>query len=160
MAHLEQLRELQNKLREVQQRLQQLRQALEREAAGKALEGGARAKARDVQHRIEEDADAADPPPQSSESKSRNSSTIAPHYARALHRRRTPHPWKTSGASGMCDSLAGRELCFSAPRARFESSGGALSLREGILGASCAYQSEGIHGARTSPRQPPTLCSS
>jgi hypothetical protein len=48
VAHLEQLRELHNKLGEVQQCLQQLRQALEREAASKALDGGARAKARDV----------------------------------------------------------------------------------------------------------------
>jgi hypothetical protein len=58
MAHLEQLRELNDKLEEEQQRQQQLRQALEREAANKTLDGGARAKARDVQCRIMEDVDA------------------------------------------------------------------------------------------------------
>jgi hypothetical protein len=46
----------------VQQRLQQLQQALEGEATSKALDGGTRAKARDIQHCIEEDADAAEPP--------------------------------------------------------------------------------------------------
>jgi hypothetical protein len=60
-AHLEQLRELHGKLGEEQQRLQQLRQTLEGEAAGKALDGGVRAKARDVPRRIEEDAAAVEP---------------------------------------------------------------------------------------------------
>jgi uncharacterized protein YhaN len=59
-AHLRQLRQLHDKLEEEQQRLQQLRQALEGEAAGKALDGGARTKARDVLRHIEEDADAAE----------------------------------------------------------------------------------------------------
>jgi hypothetical protein len=62
VAPLKQLRELHNKLRDEQQRLQQLRQALEREAASKALDGGARAKAHDIQRRIEEYADVAAPP--------------------------------------------------------------------------------------------------
>jgi hypothetical protein len=48
MAHLKQLRELHDRLGEEQQWLQQLRQALERESAEKTLDGGARAKARDV----------------------------------------------------------------------------------------------------------------
>jgi hypothetical protein len=61
VAHLEQLRELHNKLGEEQQCLQQLLQALEGEAAGKALDGGTRAKARDVQCCIKEDVDAAEP---------------------------------------------------------------------------------------------------
>jgi hypothetical protein len=61
VAHLEQLRELHNKLREEQQRLQQLRQALEREATSKALDGGAQAKAREIQGRIEEDANVVTP---------------------------------------------------------------------------------------------------
>jgi hypothetical protein len=61
-AHLEQLQEMHDKLGEEQQRLQQLRQALEGEATGKALNGGARAKARNVLHRIEDDAEAAEPP--------------------------------------------------------------------------------------------------
>ena len=62
MAHLEKLRELHDKLGEEQQRLQQLQQALEREAVGKILDGGTYAKARDVEHRIMEDAEAAAPP--------------------------------------------------------------------------------------------------
>jgi hypothetical protein len=62
MGHLEQLRELHAKLGEDQQRLQQLQQVLEREAAGKVLDEGARAKARDVHHRIMEDAEAKAPP--------------------------------------------------------------------------------------------------
>jgi hypothetical protein len=61
-AHLEQLRGLHSKLGEERQHLQQLRQALEGEVAGTALNGGARAKARDVLHRIEEDTDATKPP--------------------------------------------------------------------------------------------------
>jgi hypothetical protein len=61
MAHLKQLHELHAKLGEEQQRLQQLRQVLEREAAGKALDEGARAKARDIHHRIMEDVEAEAP---------------------------------------------------------------------------------------------------
>jgi hypothetical protein len=61
-AHLKQLQQLHDKLGEEQQRLQQLQQALEGEAAGKALDGGAQAKARDVLCHIEEDTDAVEPP--------------------------------------------------------------------------------------------------
>jgi hypothetical protein len=55
MAHLEQLHELHTKLGEEQKRLQQLRQVLEWEAARRAPDEGARAKARDVHRRIMED---------------------------------------------------------------------------------------------------------
>jgi hypothetical protein len=61
MAHLEKLYELHAKLREEQQRMQQLRQVLDREAAGKALDEGARAKACDVHCHIMEDAKAKAP---------------------------------------------------------------------------------------------------
>jgi hypothetical protein len=79
MAHLEQLRELYNKLGEEQQRLQQLRKALEREAPGKALDGGTRAKAHDVQRHIMEDADAAAPPVLNQASQSLAAATLLLH---------------------------------------------------------------------------------
>ena len=61
-AQLEQLREIQAKLDEEQARLRQLQQVLEHERAGRALDGGARARSRDVQNRIIEDAGADQPP--------------------------------------------------------------------------------------------------
>jgi hypothetical protein len=63
IAHLEQLCELHAKLGEEQERLQQLRHVLEQEAAGRAPDGGARAKSRDVHHRIMEDVRAEPLPP-------------------------------------------------------------------------------------------------
>jgi hypothetical protein len=68
-AHLEQLRELHNKLEEEQQCLQHQRQALEGEATGKALDARARAKARDILRRIEEDTDVAEPPSSTEQAK-------------------------------------------------------------------------------------------
>lgn len=62
LAHLEQLQELHNKLGGEQKPLQQLRQALEWEATGRTLNGVARAKARDVQRHIMEEADVATTP--------------------------------------------------------------------------------------------------
>jgi hypothetical protein len=61
-THLEQLREMQAKLDEEAGRLVQLRQNIEQEWAGRALVGGARHRARDVQHRIIDDARAGLPP--------------------------------------------------------------------------------------------------
>jgi hypothetical protein len=61
-TQLEQLREMQAKLDEETGRLVQLRQNIEQEWAGRALAGGARHRARDVQHRIIDDARAGLPP--------------------------------------------------------------------------------------------------
>jgi hypothetical protein len=55
-TQLEQLREMQAKLDEEAGRLVQLRQNIEQEWAGRALAGGARHRARDVQRRIVDDA--------------------------------------------------------------------------------------------------------
>jgi hypothetical protein len=61
-TQLEQLREMQAKLDEEAGRLVQLRQNIEQEWAGRALAGGARHRARDVQRRIIDDARAGLPP--------------------------------------------------------------------------------------------------
>jgi hypothetical protein len=61
-TQLEQLREMQAKLDEETGRLVQLRQNIEQEWAGRALAGGARHRARDVQRRIVDDARAGLPP--------------------------------------------------------------------------------------------------
>jgi hypothetical protein len=61
-SQLEQLREMQAKLDEEARRLVQLRQNLEQAWAGRALAGGARHRARDVQGRIVDDARAMLPP--------------------------------------------------------------------------------------------------
>jgi hypothetical protein len=61
-THLEQLREMQAKLDEETGRLMQLQQNLEQEWAGRALAGGARHRARDVQRRIIDDSRAGLPP--------------------------------------------------------------------------------------------------
>jgi hypothetical protein len=61
-TQLKQLREMQAKLDEEVGRLMQLRQNLEQEWAGRALAGGARRRARDVQRRIIDDARAGLPP--------------------------------------------------------------------------------------------------
>jgi hypothetical protein len=61
-SQLEQLREMQDKLDEETRRLVQLRQNLEQEWAGRALAGGARHRARDVQRRIVDGAGAMLPP--------------------------------------------------------------------------------------------------
>jgi hypothetical protein len=61
-TQLEQLREMQAKLNEEMERLMQLRQNLEQEWAGRALAGGARHRARDVQRRIIDDAGGELPP--------------------------------------------------------------------------------------------------
>jgi hypothetical protein len=61
-SQLEQLREMQAKLDEEAGRLVQLRQNLEQEWASRALAGGARHRARDVQRRIVDDARAMLPP--------------------------------------------------------------------------------------------------
>jgi hypothetical protein len=61
-TQLEQLREMQAKLDEETGRLVQLRQNIEQEWAGRALVGGARHRARDVQRRIFDDARAGLPP--------------------------------------------------------------------------------------------------
>jgi hypothetical protein len=61
-TQLEQLCDMQVKLDEETGRLMQLRQNLEREWAGRALAGGARHRARDVQRRIIDDARAGLPP--------------------------------------------------------------------------------------------------
>jgi hypothetical protein len=61
-TQLEQLREMQAKLDEDTGRLVQLRQNIEQEWAGRALAGGARHRARDVQRRIVDDARAGLPP--------------------------------------------------------------------------------------------------
>jgi hypothetical protein len=61
-TQLEQLREMQAKLDEETGRLMLLRQNLEQEWAGRALAGGARHRARDVQRRIIDDARAGLPP--------------------------------------------------------------------------------------------------
>jgi hypothetical protein len=55
-TQLEQFREMQAKLDEEAGRLAQLRQNIEQEWVGRALVGGARHRARDVQHRIVDDA--------------------------------------------------------------------------------------------------------
>jgi hypothetical protein len=62
-TQLEQLREMQAKLDEETGRLVQLRQNIEQEWAGRALVGGARHWARDVQRRIIDDARAGLPRP-------------------------------------------------------------------------------------------------
>jgi hypothetical protein len=61
-TQLEQLREMQAKLDEETWRLVQLRQNIEQEWAGRALAGGARHQAQDVQRRIIDDARAGLPP--------------------------------------------------------------------------------------------------
>jgi hypothetical protein len=61
-THLEQFREMQAKLDEEAGRLVQLRQNIEQEWAGRALAGGARHRARDVQRRIIDNARAGLPP--------------------------------------------------------------------------------------------------
>jgi hypothetical protein len=61
-TQLEQLREMQAKLDEETGQLVQLRQNLEQESAGRALAGGARHRARDVQRCIIDDARARLPP--------------------------------------------------------------------------------------------------
>jgi hypothetical protein len=61
-TQLEQLREMQAKLNKETRRLVQLRQNLEQEWAGRALAGGARHRARDVQRHIIDDARARLPP--------------------------------------------------------------------------------------------------
>jgi hypothetical protein len=61
-THLDQLREMQAKLDEETGRLVQLRKNIEQEWAGRALAGGARHRARDVQRRIIDDARAGLPP--------------------------------------------------------------------------------------------------
>jgi hypothetical protein len=61
-TQLEQLREMQAKLDEEAERLVQLRQNIEQEWAGRALAGGARHRARDVQRRIVGNAKAGLPP--------------------------------------------------------------------------------------------------
>jgi hypothetical protein len=61
-TQLEQLHEMQAKLDEETVRLMQLRQNLEQEWAGRALAGGARHRARDVQRHIIDDARAGLPP--------------------------------------------------------------------------------------------------
>jgi hypothetical protein len=61
-TQLEQLREMQAKLDEEAGRLVQLQQNIEQEWAGRALAGGARHRARDVQRRIVDDARAGLPP--------------------------------------------------------------------------------------------------
>jgi hypothetical protein len=61
-TQLEQLREMQAKLDEETGQLVQLRQNIEQEWAGRALAGGACHRARDVQHRIIDDARAGLPP--------------------------------------------------------------------------------------------------
>jgi hypothetical protein len=61
-TQLEQLREMQAKLDEETGRLVQLRQNIEQEWAGRALAGGARHRARDVQRRIIDDAREGLPP--------------------------------------------------------------------------------------------------
>jgi hypothetical protein len=62
-TQLEQLCEMQAKLDEVSGQLVQLRQNLEQEWAGRALTGGARHRARDVQRRIINDVRARLPRP-------------------------------------------------------------------------------------------------
>ena len=62
-TQLEQLREMQAKLDEETGRLVQLQQNIEQEWAGRALAGGARHRARDVQRRIIDDAKAGLPRP-------------------------------------------------------------------------------------------------
>jgi hypothetical protein len=160
--HLEQLRELHNMLREERQRLQQLRQALEGEAAGKALDGDARAMTRDVLRRIEEDADAAEAP-----ILNRASQSLA---AAVLLLRTMPELSTTEGRHihdelrGLLECVAVQQAESSASRlresvssyqpgpSRFEREascreGSLLSLREGSLGASRAYQAKGTHCA-------------
>jgi hypothetical protein len=61
-TQLEQLHEMQAKLDEETGRLVQLRQNIEQEWAGRALAGGARHRARDVQRRIIDNARAGPPP--------------------------------------------------------------------------------------------------
>jgi hypothetical protein len=61
-TQLEQLRKMQTKLDEETGRLVQLRQNIEQEWVGRALAGGARHRARDVQRRIIDDARAGLPP--------------------------------------------------------------------------------------------------
>jgi hypothetical protein len=61
-TQLEQLRKMQAKLDEETGRLMQLRQNLEQEWAGRALAGGARHRAQDIQRRIIDDARAGLPP--------------------------------------------------------------------------------------------------
>jgi hypothetical protein len=61
-TQLEQLREMQARLDEEMEQLMQLQQNLKQEWAGRALAGGARHRARDVQRRIIDDARAGLPP--------------------------------------------------------------------------------------------------
>jgi hypothetical protein len=88
-TQLEQLREMQAKLDEEMERLMQLQQNLEQEWAGRALAGGARHRAQDVQCRIIDDARAGLPP-----TFNRASQNLA---AAAMLLRTMPEPSTTEG---------------------------------------------------------------
>jgi hypothetical protein len=88
-TQLEQIREMQAQLDEEAGQLLQLRQNIEQEWAGRALAGEARHRARDVQHRIVNDARARLPP-----ASSRVSQNLA---AVAILLRAMPEPSTTEG---------------------------------------------------------------
>jgi hypothetical protein len=88
-TQLEQIREMQAKLDEEAGQLVQLRQNIEQEWAGRALAGEARHQARDVQHRIADDARARLPPASSEVGQNLAAATI---LLRAM-----PEPSTTEG---------------------------------------------------------------
>lgn len=100
------------------------------------------------------------PRPQPSQSETRSGITLAPHHARALHHRGMPHPWQTFRVFWNApQSSRLRALPLGSENLPQVIRWGPLSSR-GKPCAPCAYQREGSHGARSSPRQPPALGSS
>jgi hypothetical protein len=83
---------MQAKLDEEAEQLVQLRQNIEQEWAGRALAGEARHQARDVQHRIADDARARLPQPLVGRPESGCSGNTTLSDAGAIHHRGTTYP--------------------------------------------------------------------
>jgi hypothetical protein len=116
-TQLRQFREMQAKLDEEAGRLVQLRQNNEQEWAGRALAGGARHRAQDVQR------------PESS-----CSGDATPSDAEAVHHRGATYPGRTLGSLGKCSGPTSREFCLPKARVPLEASRNVLPTHAGGLG--------------------------
>jgi hypothetical protein len=106
-TQLEQLHEMQTKLDEEAGRLVQLRQNIKQEWACRALAGGARHRARDVQRHIVDDARAGLPPSlQRGRPEPGCSSDVTSDNARAIHHQGAAYPGRTQRSPGRCRSPA------------------------------------------------------
>jgi hypothetical protein len=152
-TQLEQFREMQAKLDKEVGRLVQLRQNIEQEWAGRALAGGARHRAQDVQRRIVDDARAGLPPAFSGVGQN-----LA---AAAMLLRAMPEPSTTEGATylgrtqGSPRRRSGpmsRELCLPKARVPLGASRNVLSTRAGGLGPHRAHTGRDARSPR-SPRR-------